>query len=99
MKWYKVFLSNDQILQGLNKELQDQFFLKWMKTASNNDAAMFGELNSQTNGANFYFSPGAAAIFIETISLYQGVETDPPEIINVTLLVGHNAAWDLLKKG
>lgn len=98
MKWYRIFLTNEQIMQGVHIQLQNQFSSIWLKMQANENAAMFDEIRSTEKGKYIYFSPGASIFFIDNINQYMGVEVDAPNITSVALLVGRDSAWNLLKK-
>jgi hypothetical protein len=97
MEWYKIFLTNEQIRNGVQIQIQDQFTNLWMKLKAPKDVTMFDDARTEVKGKTIYFSPGAIAFMIDIINQYLGEETERPNINEVALLVGHDSAWGLLK--
>jgi hypothetical protein len=86
MPWYKVAMSNDDVMSMKHMSLQMEFADLWDTNRHPRDAAMFDEHSGIKH--EFYFSPGAVRIAKALISRYRGLECPPPQASDVVLLVG-----------
>ena len=88
MPWYKVTLSDDDILAGKLDGLQNAFAVVFLASGGPVDAGMFSPTNLG-RAPECYFSPGAARIGLSVITAFGGVECDAPSRVNMAILVAN----------
>jgi hypothetical protein len=93
MAWYKVSLSHEDIAAGKQMELKTAFIEVFKAHDVPRNAAMLQSRDSSIH--EYYFSPGAASIFLLNIASYSGIECPAPARADVKLLVGHSGAEDI----
>jgi hypothetical protein len=77
--WYKVMLSDNDIIGGRGLELQDEFMSAFgMDRHSRKDALMLSS-DKHYPGIEYVFSPGAVRIAREIIVRWGGKECPPLE--------------------
>ncbi|HSS44189.1 MAG TPA: hypothetical protein VLO07_02520 [Thermoanaerobaculia bacterium] len=98
MKWRKIFLSRDQILDGTQMRIVFQASDIFKKAGGPADAALFtSTVPNAKHGVELYFSPGATALAEALIDKHGGVACDPPMAENVSLSAGKHRVFDLMK--
>lgn len=78
MQWYKVAMTNDDVVHGRHIELQDSFCRLQMQSGAPKEAAMY-EDKTVVDGAILYFSPGAVAIAGAVLKAFGATECSPPD--------------------
>ena len=96
--WYKVVLTDQDILEHKHMDLQREFMSLYMNFRAPKDTypAMFDSSNT-VDGHHFYFSPAAAVFCGALIHRWGGKKCDRPLASDVgALLVGHPSAREVL---
>src|SRR5258707_13042946 len=75
--WYRVTLSNSDVVARRHMELQKSFETLFLANQWPKQAAMFANVDSLAH--QFYFSPGAVAIGSALFALFSGTECAKPE--------------------
>jgi hypothetical protein len=88
--WYRVTLSNSDVVARRHMELQKAFERLFLAHQWPSQAAMFASVDTLAH--HFYFSPGAVGIARDLIARYAGTECVRPEASDLVLLVG-NPGW------
>ena len=88
MAWHKVLISVDQVVSGIEIQIQNQFEILFMAAGTPKDMALFGS-GIKDHGVELYFSPGALQYAKGLIQLYNGTECEKPTANDIALLVGH----------
>jgi hypothetical protein len=91
MPWYKVTMSDEELLSGRTAALQDAFAQVFMMSGGPSDAGMFGGMNVGAPHV-YYFSPGAARLAHALILSFSGIECDAPTRAEVAILVAQSGA-------
>jgi hypothetical protein len=89
--WYKVTLSDEDVLAGKRFSLQEAFEDLFMANGIPADAAIF-TTSIVVSPQLFLFSPGAARIAKVLIEAYSGIECAAPMAAGLALLVGHRGS-------
>jgi hypothetical protein len=98
MKWRKVFLTREQILDGTQMQIVFQATRIFKKAGTPADTALFiSNVPNKDHGVEMYFSPKAAALSTDLIDKHGGVACDPPAAENVSLSAGRHRFFDPLK--
>lgn len=92
MPWYKVTLSDDDILADRLNMLRDAFSRLHVEAGDPDDTAIFAT-DDEGPGCVLYFSPGAARIATRLVLEFSGVDTAAPLRYGVILLTGRHLAW------
>ena len=95
MSWFKVVMSNDDIVSRKHIRLQDTFENLFSAAGAPRNAAMFAN-RDMARGDWFFFSPGAMNIASALVLSHGAVECPSPRRSAVSLLVGHPGCADVL---
>jgi len=95
MKWHKVAMLVEQVVNGEHMRLQDEFAVIFMAVGGPKDMALFSGIVSK-EGLDIYFSPGSISHTKALINTYGGIPCEKPLDKNLALLVGHSDARDRL---
>ena len=95
-RWYVVTISEDQIVDGKLRVLQDQFESLQMAAGFPKDMALFCILFDSP--VHIYFSSGCAPHAKSLIDSFMGSPCNKPSKNKMVLLVGLANAWELLEK-
>jgi hypothetical protein len=93
MPWYKVTLSDNDMLADQLNVLRDAFSRLHVEAGDPDDAAIFAT-DDEGPACILYFSPGARRIAMQLVLEFSGVETATPMRSGACLLVGNQLAWD-----
>ena len=74
----KVTLSNADIADGKGRKLQEDFEARFIIARAPNDAVLYENLNTATEGHHFFFSPTAVAIAGPILDSYRAVNCTEP---------------------
>ncbi len=97
MTWYRIQLTNDEVVAGEHMKIQDAFSALWTAALAPKGAAMFGA-GHPAEDYFLYFSPDAASLAAALIHSRDGTSCQPPSRAGTSLLVGHHGAErDLLR--
>jgi hypothetical protein len=96
MPWYKVSLTAEQIANGEEMRIQDQFNVLFSAAGGPKDMALFASKLSGSNVADLFFSPDAIKVAEPLIRSYRGEICEKPDRRAVALLVGHQSALEEL---
>lgn len=97
MSWFRIQLTNDQVVAGEHMKIQDEFSAAWTAALAPKRAAMFGA-DHPAEDYFLYFSPEAASLAAALIQSRGGTSCQPPPQAGTSLLVGHRGVErDLLR--
>jgi hypothetical protein len=96
MPWYKVSLTAEQIANGDEMRIQDQFDALFLAAGGPKDAALFSSKLDRSDIAHLFFSPGSVKFAEPLIRLCRGEICEKPDRSAVALLVGHQSALEEL---
>src|SRR5215469_13764872 len=95
MPWYRVSLTDQEIIEDKLRRLIDDFTVIWLASGTPSDAALF-ESNQIGHRVDYcFFSPGAVHIALPLIQSHGGIECDAPVKSSVELLVGKSDGADI----
>ena len=97
MSWYKVNLTDQQVISGELTKIMDKFNANFMLALTPADMSLWS-VNMRTNhggAGTVYFSPEAAQKAGTLIREYNGQTCDIPVKEDVSLLVGLDDAWEI----
>ena len=101
MSWYKVELSNDQVISGKIDEIQEIFDKAYQIIGSPKGFALFGGDNKNEEDRTkviekLYFSSDSIEYLKSVIEAHDGDKCEKPAKDEVGLLLGQNEDWELL---
>ena len=100
MSWHKITLTADQVSSGLMIKIQEEFSNLYIASLAPDGAALFSPSFPQGSSdelTEFYFSPASMPFARVLVARYSGVPCRKPLWGGITLLVGKQDSWDLLR--
>lgn len=97
MSWYKVKLTEQQLVSGELTKIMDKFNVHFMLAETPIEMSLWS-INKRTNpgeAGTVYFSPVASQNSMTIIREYDSQVCDKPLQEEVSLLVGLSDAWEI----
>ncbi len=96
MKWFKIELTEQQLVSGELAKIVNEFNALFLLTEIPNEMSLWANKSTKPGETNtVYFSPVAADNSGTLIRDYNGKGCRKPYIEKVSLLVGRSNAWDI----
>jgi len=99
MTWYRIHLTLDQNLAGLQSQVRDAFDEIWLASGNNSGMALFAVCYSPDRDIDVFISPKLASVASSLLSHFKATSCQPPsrDTEDIGLLLGNPAhAWSLL---
>ena len=96
MKWNKITLDNQQVIQGVHHRVMNQFEQIFTALKAPQEMALFGRSEAGKD-MELFFTPGSMQYAFGLVEEYSGIECDKPAKDDISLLVGHEDSFELLK--
>lgn len=95
MSWSAIKMSDADITNRKDSELQERFEALFIASGSPKEAALFCKLPGFRDNHLFYLSPAATELFPQILKDYSAAPCSPPSRAEVTPLAGHADSLDL----
>jgi hypothetical protein len=95
MAWYKFPLTKQQVGNGLDAKIQEQFQALFVASGQPKQMALFASKNA-VDGIDLFLSPASLPAATDLIVQYGGVPCDKPKPEGLALLSGLQNSLDSL---
>ena len=96
MPWYKIELTNAQLIESKNLEIHDKFDKVWLANGCPEGFCLFSDEGSGEVATAYYFSPESVEWMMKVIKENNGEECSRPRRDEVSLEIGNVSDEKLL---
>lgn len=89
MPWYKIELTEAQLVDKKNLDIHDKFDKVWIANGCPESFCLFSDKDGGEFATTYYLSPDSADSMMRVIKEYKGEECSRPRKDEVAVQIGH----------